>query len=53
MENPDHIDEVCTGYMMTQAACDFYSTTRWQDPADVGNYFIMTTTAIIDTDQKS
>ena len=39
--------------LMVQAAYTFYSTTRWQDPADEGNYFIVPTTAINDTDQKS
>ena len=38
--------------MMTLAAYTFSSTSRWQDPEDVGNYFIVPTTAITDTDQK-
>ena len=38
---------------MTQEANVFYSTTRWQDPEGVGNYFIFPTTTITNTDQKS
>ena len=30
-----------------------YSKTRWQDPEEVGNYFIVSTTSITDTEQKS
>ena len=52
MEHPYHADEGFAGYIMTQSAYALYSTTRWQDPADSGDYFIVSTTAITDTDQK-
>ena len=52
MEDPDHPDEGYAGYMMTQAAYVLYSKTIWQDPEDVGNYFILPMTAITDIDQK-
>ena len=52
MEHPDHTDEGCAGYMMMQVSYALYSTTKWKDPADVGNYFNVPTTAITDTDQK-
>ena len=45
-----HPDGCCE---LIQAAYEFYSTTRWKDPVDVGNYFIVPTTAITNTDQKS
>ena len=53
MEHPDHTDEGYSVYMMTQAAYVLYSTTKWQDPADVGDYFIVPTTAITYTNHKS
>ena len=53
MEHPDHPYEGHTGYMMTPTAYALYSTTQWQDPDDVGNYFIVPTTAITNTNQKS
>ena len=53
MEHPYHSDEGYAGYMMTQAAYVLYSTTKCQDPVDVGNYFIVTATAITDNDEKS
>ena len=52
MEHPDHQDEGYSGYMMTQAVYALHSTTKWQDPADVGNYFILPATAITNTNQK-
>ena len=39
--------------MITQAAYVLYRIAIWKDPADVGDYFIVPTTAITDTDQKS
>ena len=48
----DHTDEGYSGYMMMKAAYALYSTTRWKDPADVGNYFIVPMTDITHTDQK-
>ena len=53
MEHPDHPDEGYSGYMITPAASALYSTTRCQDPEDVGKYFIVPTTAITNTNQKS
>ena len=44
MEHPKHPYEGYAGYMMTPAAYVLYSTTIWQDPEDVGNYFIVPTT---------
>ena len=52
MKRPDHPDEGYSGYMMNTATYAFYPTTRWQDPDNVGNYFIVPTTAITETDQK-
>ena len=52
MEHPDHTYEGCAGYMMTQAAYVLYSTTLWKDMNDIGNYFIVPTTAITATYQK-
>ena len=52
MEHPDHPDEGYAGYMMTKVASELYSTTRWKDPADLGNYFIDPTTNITNTDQR-
>ena len=53
MDHPDHTDEGYAGYMMTQTAYLLYSTTLWTNTNDVGNYFIVPTTAITNTDQKS
>ena len=53
MEHPDHPDEGYVGYTLMPKDYELYSSTRWQDPEDVGNYFIVPTTAITDTDQKS
>ena len=39
--------------MMTPAAYSLYSTTRWQYPEDVENYFIVLKTSITNTNQKS
>ena len=52
MEHPDHSYEGYAGYMMTQADYVLYSTTIWQGQADAGNYFIVPTTAITESDQK-
>ena len=52
MDQPDNPYEGYPRYMMTQAAYALYSTNKWQDPADVGNYFIVPTTTITDADQK-
>ena len=52
MEHPDHTDEGYAVYMMTQAAYVLYSATLWTDLNNVGNYFIVPTTAITSTDQK-
>ena len=52
MEHSDHPYEGYVGYIMAKASYVLYSTTRWQDPADVGNYFIVPTTTITDTNQK-
>ena len=46
MEHKDHPYEGTSGYMMTPSANALYSTTRWQDPEDVGNEIIVPTTAI-------
>ena len=51
-EHPYHPYEGYSGYMMTLSAYALYSTTKWQDPEDVENYFIVTTTAITNTNQK-
>ena len=53
MEHHNHTNEGCAVYMMTQEVYVLYSTTKWMDPNDVGNYFIVPTTAITDTHQKS
>ena len=52
MEHPYHLDEGYAGYMMTEEDYAFYSKTRWQNLADVGNYFIVPTNAIPDTIKK-
>ena len=52
MEHPDHPDEGYVGYTLMPKDYELYSSTRWQDPEDVGNYFIVPTTAITDTNQK-
>ena len=52
MEHPDHLDEGYVSYMMKLAANELYSITRCQDPDNLGNYFIVTATAINDTEQK-
>ena len=53
MSHTDHPDEGYAGYMMTQVAYGLYLTIKWNDTADVGNLFIVCTTAITDTDRKS
>ena len=53
MEHPNHLNEGYAGYRMTQASYVLHSTTLWTDPNNVGKYFIVPTTAITDTNQKS
>ena len=38
---------------MAMQAFRLFNTTVWQDPVDVGTFFKVPVTAIIDTDQKS
>ena len=52
MKQPDHPCEGYAGYMMTQAGYVLYSTTKWKDPVDLGDYFIVPTTTIANTHQK-
>ena len=52
MEHTDHPYEGYAGYTMTQVDYALYSTTRWKDKSGVGNYFIVSTTDITNTDQK-
>ena len=52
MERSDHPYEGYAGYMMSQAAYVLYSTTPRMDLNDMGNYFILPTTAITNTKQK-
>ena len=52
MEHHDHPDEGYAKYMMTHVAYALYSTTSWKDLNNVGNYFIVPTTAITGTYQK-
>ena len=53
IEHLDHPDEGYAGYMMTQESYVLYSKIRCQNPEEVENYFIVPTTAITDTNQKS
>ena len=51
-ENPDHTYEGYAGYMMKQGEYALYLTCLWTDLNDVGNYFILPTTAITNTYQN-
>ena len=52
MEDPYHPDEGCSSYIMMQATYELYSTIIWKNPADLGKYFIVPTTAITNTNHK-
>ena len=50
--HPKHPNEGFAGYMMTSAVFALYSTTPWEDPKDVGEYFEIPVLAITETEQK-
>ena len=51
--HPKHPNEGFAGYMMTAAAFALYSTTPWDDPKDVGEYFEIPMLTITETEQKT
>ena len=53
LTHPRHPNEGFAGYMMAIAAFALYTTTPWQDPQDVGEYFEIPAVAITETEQRS
>jgi hypothetical protein len=53
MEHTDHTDHGWTGYMLTVEEYALVSTTPFVPPTDVGQVYVMPTTAITDRDQQA
>ena len=53
IDHPAHPDTGYAGYMMPTNSFRLYSTTPWQDPASVGEFFTVPRGAITNTDQDT
>ena len=51
--HPRHPNKGFSGYMMATAVFALHTTTPWQDPKDVGEYFEIPMLAITETEQKT
>ena len=52
LSHPEHTDEGWSFYMVPSEGFALYYTEPWEDPPDIGEYFIVLETAITDTNQN-